>query len=103
MQYTFALSGTLTDGKLRVKGTDPVRLSEEQLVYLASYAEAWSEHPLAMAVRLYAGALPDRTRVERHRKQHPVVHLFRKYFAQELKFFCVHIFLRFCTALSLCA
>lgn len=65
----FNKSGTLTDGKLRVKGTDPVRLSEEQLVYLASCAEAWSDHPLAKAVRLYAGALPDRSRVERHREK----------------------------------
>ena len=65
----FSLSGTLTDGNYQVAGTDPVRLSEDQLLYLAAYAGAWSDHPLHAAVRRRAGFTPDRTRVERHREK----------------------------------
>lgn len=62
----FNKSGTLTDGKYRVVNVDPVRLSNEQLLYLAVCAGAWSEHPLAKAIREYAGIEPDRARFTRH-------------------------------------
>lgn len=65
----FNKSGTLTDGEYRVVGTDPVRISEEQLLFLAVYAGAWSNHPLDKAVRFHAGYAPDRTRVERHQER----------------------------------
>lgn len=65
----FSMSGTLTDGDYEVAGTDPVRLSEDQLLYLAAYAGAWSDHPLHAAVRRRAGFTPDRARVERHREK----------------------------------
>ncbi len=65
----FSKSGTLTDGNYEVAGIDPVRLSEEQLLYLAAYAGAWSDHPLHAAVRRRAGFTPDRARVERHREK----------------------------------
>lgn len=65
----FSKSGTLTDGKYRITGTDPVRISDEQLIYLAAYAVAWSDHPLAKAVKSYAGFVPDKSRVERHQER----------------------------------
>lgn len=65
----FSKSGTLTDGEYQVTGMDPVRLSEDQLLFLAVYAGAWSDHPLHAAVRRRAGFAPDRARVERHQER----------------------------------
>lgn len=62
----FNKSGTLTDGNYRVVNVDPVRLSNDQLLYLAVCAGAWSEHPLARAIREYAGIVPDRSRFTHH-------------------------------------
>ena len=65
----FSKTGTLTEGRFHVIGTDPVRISEKQLMFLAAYAGAWSEHPIDRAVRQYAGFLPDRSRVQRHQER----------------------------------
>ncbi len=62
----FNKSGTLTDGNYRVVNVDPVRLSNEQLLYLAVCAGAWSDHPLARAIREYAGIEPEKARFTRH-------------------------------------
>lgn len=62
----FNKSGTLTDGNYKVVNVDPVRLSNEQLLYLAVCAGAWSDHPLAKAIRAHAGIEPDRSRFTHH-------------------------------------
>lgn len=63
----FNKSGTITDGAYKVTHVDPVRLSEDQLLYLAVYAGAYSEHPLNKALREYAGITPDKSRIQRQR------------------------------------
>ncbi len=63
----FNKSGTITDGEYKVTGIDPVRLSEDQLLYLAVYAGAYSEHPLNRTLREYAGITPDKSRIRRQR------------------------------------
>ncbi len=63
----FNKSGTLTDGEYKVINIDPVRLSEDQLLYLAVYAGAYSEHPLNRALREYTGITPDKSRIGRQR------------------------------------
>ncbi len=62
----FNKSGTLTDGRYRVTNVDPVRLTPEQVLFLAAYAVAWSDHPLAVAIREAAGEEPDKSRIPRH-------------------------------------
>lgn len=62
----FNKSGTLTDGRYKVTNVDPVRLTPEQVLFLAAYAGAWSDHPLAVAIREAAGEEPDKSRVRRH-------------------------------------
>ena len=65
----FNKTGTITDGNYVVKAVDPVRISEEQLLYLASYAGAYSNHALMRAIRQYSGFEPDKSRILRHRIQ----------------------------------
>ncbi len=65
----FNKTGTLTDGNYTVRAVDPVRISEKQLLYLASYAGAYSGHPLMRAIRDYSGFEPDKSRILRHRVQ----------------------------------
>lgn len=64
----FNKTGTVTDGTYMISGVYPVRISENQLLYLAAYAEAFSEHPIAKAIKAYAGVSIDKSRIERHRE-----------------------------------
>ena len=52
-----------------ISGVYPIRLSDNQLLYLAAYAEAYSQHPLAAAIKSYAGVNVDMSRLERHREE----------------------------------
>lgn len=65
----FNKTGTLTDGEYQVVNIDPVRISQEQLVYLAVFADAYSDHALARALRKYAGFEADKSQIIRHRIQ----------------------------------
>ena len=65
----FNKTGTVTDGTYMISGVYPVRLSDNQLLYLAAYAEAFSQHPLANAIKSYAGVNVDLARIERHREE----------------------------------
>ena len=53
----FDKTGTLTTGRHRVVAVQSEGMSERELVGLAAAVEAASEHPLAAAVREYAGEL----------------------------------------------
>ncbi len=63
----FNKSGTLTDGEYRISNVDPVRISEEQLLYLAVQAGAYSEHPLNKVIRRDSGVVPEKSRITRQR------------------------------------
>ncbi len=65
----FNKTGTVTDGTYMISGVYPIRLSDNQLLYLAAYAEAYSQHPLAAAIKSYAGVNVDMSRIERHREE----------------------------------
>lgn len=62
----FNKTGVITDGVFRVVGVEPVRISEDELLYLASYAEVYSDHPLAEAIRERAGVSVDKSRISKH-------------------------------------
>jgi Cu+-exporting ATPase len=49
-QVAFDKTGTLTEGKPRIIETDPIGVSEEELIAVAAAVEADSEHPLADAI-----------------------------------------------------
>ena len=65
----FNKTGTVTEGNCKVIHVDPVRISEEQLLYLAVQAGAYSDHPLDRALREYAGLTPERDRIFHHTVQ----------------------------------
>lgn len=68
----FNKTGTVTEGSYKVSGVYPVKISDAQLLYLAAYAEAFSEHPLAKTIREYAGVTVDTGRISRHREERGV-------------------------------
>ena len=47
----FDKTGTLTKGEFSVSGIYPVSTSEESLLEMAAFAECYSEHPIALAVK----------------------------------------------------
>ena len=47
----FDKTGTLTKGEFSVSGIYPVSTSEESLLEMAAFAEFYSEHPIALAVK----------------------------------------------------
>ncbi|MGX8699349.1 MAG: HAD-IC family P-type ATPase, partial [bacterium] len=65
----FNKTGTITEGNYRVSGLYPVRITEQQLLYLAAYAEASSEHPLAKAITAAAGVKVDTAQIARSRME----------------------------------
>ncbi len=60
-------TGAVTDGVYTVADTDPVRISHDQLLYLAAYAGVYSEHPINKAVRAASGVVPDRSLITNQR------------------------------------
>lgn len=64
----FNKTGTVIDGSYMISGVYPVRITDSQLLYLAAYAEAYSDHPIANAIKAYAGISIDKSRIERHRE-----------------------------------
>ncbi|MBQ4381557.1 MAG: cation-translocating P-type ATPase [Oscillospiraceae bacterium] len=61
----FNKTGGVTEGKYRISGIYPVRISESQLLDLAACGEVGSKHPLAEAIRSYASSEFDESMVER--------------------------------------
>lgn len=47
----FDKTGTLTEGSFEARKVEPVTVSEDELLRLASYAEGYSNHPIAVSVR----------------------------------------------------
>lgn len=64
----FNKTGTLTRGRFEVVNVDPVKVSREELLYLASYADAFSDHPIAEATLRASGVEVDRSRIIRHQR-----------------------------------
>ncbi len=62
----FTKTGVITDGKYVVTSIKPVRISEDELLYLAAYAETYSDHPVAMAIKQRANIKIKRERITRH-------------------------------------
>ena len=44
-------TGTLTEGKFKVQNINPTGVTEEELLKLASYAENYSTHPIALSIK----------------------------------------------------
>ena len=60
----FDKTGTLTKGTFKVTKVQPSSgLSDEQLIYLAAYAELYSNHPIAASIREAYGEKTDSNRV----------------------------------------
>ncbi len=64
----FNKTGTLTVGRFEVVNMDPVRVTPEELLYLASYADAYSDHPIAQATLRRSGVEVDKSRIVRHQR-----------------------------------
>ncbi len=62
----FDKRGTITDEKYEIIDIDTVRLTREQLLYLAAYGEAYSDHPIAETIREAYGNEIDQNRIMRH-------------------------------------
>lgn len=65
----FNKTGTVTAGKYYVSGVYPVKISAKQLISLAAYAEIYSNHPLAEAIKSAYGAELDPRRVTQQREE----------------------------------
>lgn len=65
----FNKTGTVTAGKYYVSGVYPVKISAKQLISLAAYAEIYSNHPLAEAIKAAYGAELDPRRVTQQREE----------------------------------
>ncbi|MGM9522100.1 MAG: HAD-IC family P-type ATPase [Oscillospiraceae bacterium] len=65
----FNKTGIITTGEFEVSGIYPVRISEDELLFLASYAEAYSSHPLAGAILRYSGINVDKERILRRKEE----------------------------------
>ncbi len=62
--FVFDKTGTLTTGKFKIKRINANGIKPESLLMLASYAEAFSEHPLAMAIKEAFGKEIDVSRIK---------------------------------------
>lgn len=60
--FVFDKTGTLTEGRFRVKDVH-ARIERGEFMEMAAHAEAFSDHPLARAVRLEYGREPDMSRI----------------------------------------
>lgn len=59
----FDKTGTLTEGSFRVTSANPVGCTEKELIEAAAYAEAFSNHPIALSLRSAYGEEPDTSRL----------------------------------------
>lgn len=59
----FDKTGTLTEGSFRVTSANPVGCTEKELIEAAAYAEAFSNHPIALSLRSAYGEEPDSSRL----------------------------------------
>lgn len=64
----FDKTGTLTTGKFKIKQINANGIKPEALLLLASYAEAFSEHPLAVAIKEAFGKEVDVNRISASRE-----------------------------------
>ena len=62
----FNKTGTLTDGRFVVADIISEKLSEDQMILLAAYAEHDSKHPVAAAIRNRYGSQIDSSLITRH-------------------------------------
>ncbi len=62
-------TGTLTNGRFEVVNIEPVRISKDELLYLAALAEAFSTHPLAKSICRYYGKQIDTERIANHKEE----------------------------------
>lgn len=62
----FDKSGTISSDEYQILDIETVRISREQLLYLAAYAEEFSDHPIAKAIKAEAGIEVDNSRIIRH-------------------------------------
>lgn len=65
----FDMTGTICSAECTITDIQPERISEDQLLYLASYAEAYSEHPLAVAIRDKAKIDVDKSKIIKHHEE----------------------------------
>ncbi len=65
----FDKTGTLTEGVFRVTGITPFGLAEEELLFYAAYAEAYSDHPIGRAIRQTYGQPIDKARLSDLREE----------------------------------
>ena len=65
----FNKTGTVTSGKYYVTGVYPVKITAKQLIALAAYAEIYSNHPLADAIKAEYGAEIDPRRITQQREE----------------------------------
>lgn len=62
--FVFDKTGTLTEGIFHVKDICPKHLTDEELLELTAYGEAYSNHPIAVSLREAYGKEIDLSRVE---------------------------------------
>jgi len=65
----FDKCGTVTNCEHMVTRVAPNKISADSLMFLAAYAEAFSDHPLADAIRRHACINVDKSRIIRHREE----------------------------------
>lgn len=59
----FDKTGTLTEGSFRVTAINPVNCTKDELIETAAYAEAFSNHPIALSLKAAYGKEPDTARL----------------------------------------
>jgi len=60
----FDKTGTLTKGVFAVQKIEPVNISKEELLQLAAFAENYSTHPIAVAIKTTYNAPIDESKIE---------------------------------------
>lgn len=61
--FVFDKTGTLTEGTFKVQDICPRKMKSEELLELMAYAEAFSEHPIAVSLRAEYGKEIDTERI----------------------------------------
>ena len=60
----FDKTGTLTEGVFEVQEVKPVGISEEELLYVAAYAENYSNHPISKSIKKAYNKEIDESKIE---------------------------------------
>jgi Cd2+/Zn2+-exporting ATPase len=66
------MTGTLCSDNYTISNIYPIRISDEQLLYLAACAEEFSNHPLAKAIKEASTIPVDRNRIIKHHEEQGV-------------------------------